>query len=53
METIYLVIEQGAGITHMAFSSQDKAEIYAKQLSFETGFDCFEVQPLTLNTNID
>lgn len=49
-QTIYLVIEQGAGITHSAYTLKEFAEKEAKQRSIETELDCFEVQPLTLFT---
>lgn len=46
MHTIYLVIEQGAGIVHKAFESITDATDFSIQLQKETGFDCYEVQPV-------
>lgn len=49
-QTIYLVIEQGAGITHSAYTLKEYAEKEANQKNIESGFSCFEVHPLTLYT---
>ena len=46
MKTIYLVIEQGAGIVHKSFESILDATEFATNKHKETGFDVFEVQPL-------
>ena len=48
-QTIYLVIEEGNGFLHKAFIVEIDADIYAEQLSKETGLNCFEVQSLELN----
>jgi hypothetical protein len=46
MKTIYIVIEQGAGIVHRAFESIKDATQFAANLQEQTGFDCYEVQSL-------
>jgi hypothetical protein len=44
MNKIFLVIEQGAGIIHMAFQNEKDASDHAKELQKITGWDCYEVQ---------
>jgi hypothetical protein len=48
-KTIWLVIEQGAGIIHHAFELYSDAIAKMESLKEETGFDCFELQELNLN----
>lgn len=40
---IFLVIEDGSGYIHKAFSLLIDAEKYAERISKETGFENFEV----------
>jgi len=50
MKKIYVVIEQGAGIIHLGFESEKDADDYVDQLKKETGWDCYEVLKLNLQT---
>lgn len=43
-KTIWLVIEQGAGIIHHAFISYSDAVTYMEEKEEETGLKCFELQ---------
>ena len=48
-KTIWLVIEQGAGIIHHAFELYSDAIAKMESLKEETGFDCFELQEIDFN----
>lgn len=47
-KTIWLVIEQGAGITHKGFYKYADALAFIETLKIETGFDCYELHELEL-----
>jgi len=47
-KTIWLVIEQGAGITHKAFFSYADALTCIENLKNELGYDCFELHEIEL-----
>jgi len=47
-KTIWLVIEQGAGIIHKAFNYYEEANLFVQSLKNETGFDCYEIQELDI-----
>jgi hypothetical protein len=46
--TIWLVIEQGVGFIHHAFTLYSDALEFAENLKKETGFDCYELHELDL-----
>lgn len=48
MSTVHLLIEQGAGITHAAYTNPETAKLHAQIKRKEFDMDCFEVQPVEL-----
>lgn len=47
-KTIWLVIEQGAGMIHHAFYFYSDAIQFAENLKIQTGFDCYELQEVNI-----
>ena len=47
-QTIWLVIEQGAGIIHTSFKLYSDAIAYIEKIENETGFNCYELQEIDL-----
>jgi hypothetical protein len=47
-KTIYIVIEQGAGIIHKAFYKRVDALSFVEVLKEQLCFDCFVIQALDL-----
>ena len=47
-KTIYIVIEQGAGIIHKAFFTRVDAILFIEVLIEQLGYDCFEIQDLDI-----
>lgn len=45
-KTVYVLIEQGAGILHKVFECQKDAEIFLEILKEQSGYDCYEVQEI-------
>lgn len=41
--TIWLVIEQGAGLVHKAFEDKADAIVFAEKLKKDEDMDCFDV----------
>jgi hypothetical protein len=47
-QQIFVVIEQGNGFVHSAHTTEQAAKEQAEKLMYETNFENFEVQELTL-----
>lgn len=48
MKNEFFLVKEENGFIHKIFSDLQDAEKYTERLSKETGFDCFEIEPLNL-----